>query len=253
MSGTFHDLGLLEVPGFGPRAVRVYVPERADLHTRDEGPALFLFDGQNVFGDEGSFAGGWHAHDAAESLGPRTVRVPILVGLANGGEKRMDELTPWKDRRHGGAGGGAARFIDWIADRLVPRVRDGFAITPGPEGVFIGGSSLGGLASLYAHHRRPDVFGGALCMSSSLFWSDRRIFDWLEKQPVPERSRLYLDCGAREAGGRMAEWMKELVPLLRARGYGDDQLRVRLDPKGRHHESDWGRRLPGALRFLFKR
>jgi hypothetical protein len=29
-------------------------------------PTLYLFDGQNVFGDEGSFAGGWHTHAAVD-------------------------------------------------------------------------------------------------------------------------------------------------------------------------------------------
>lgn len=44
---------------------------------------------------------------------------------------------------------------------------------------------MGGLAALYAHFRRPDVLGAALCMSPSLRFAERRIFDFVAAQPVP--------------------------------------------------------------------
>ena len=62
--GRFLTWGPLELPGFPERRIRVYIPGGSTPVS--ERPALYLFDGQNVFGDEGSFAGGWWAHAAVE-------------------------------------------------------------------------------------------------------------------------------------------------------------------------------------------
>ena len=67
-----------------PRRVRIHVPPGVERGA----PLLVLFDGQNVFGDEGSYAGGWHADAAADAL-PSTVRRPIVVGIDHGGVDRI--------------------------------------------------------------------------------------------------------------------------------------------------------------------
>jgi hypothetical protein len=59
--------------------------------------------------------------------------------------------------------------------------------------------------------------------------------------------RIYLDHGTREPSARA------MYEVLNVKGY-----RVRRDLKyvaergGKHHESAWARRLPGAVRFLLK-
>jgi predicted alpha/beta superfamily hydrolase len=237
---TFVDYGPFDIPGIGSRSVKVYRP---DHHGR---AALYLFDGQNVFGDEGSYAGGWFAHQAVDGL-PASLNRPIVVAIPNGGTARMAELIPWE----GTWGGGKAdAFIDWIADGLMPRIVADHGLTPGSIGAVIGGSSLGGLASLYAHFKRPDAFGGALCMSSSLFIARGAVFPFVAEKPIPMYSRIYLDCGEHE--GRMVDVSRRMAETLRGRGYTDDRLRFRADKRGTHNEKHWRRRLPLALRFLFR-
>lgn len=247
--GTFHDLGNLKVPELGRRRVQVYVPSAP----RPTGGwrALYLTDGQNVFGDEGSFAGGWHAHEAVEKLVTKRVHVPLIVAIDNGGTARFDELAAWKEPRFGG--GKADAFASWMADSLMPRIVNNFEAVPGPLGAVIGGSSMGGLFALYAHHRRPDAFGGALAMSSSFFWARKKIFDYVRSQPRPWTSRIYLDCGGKEAGGKLATLTTQMAELLASSGYGPDDLKVRIDPRGVHNEGHWRKRLPGALRFMYRK
>jgi predicted alpha/beta superfamily hydrolase len=242
------DLGPVQAPGLGPRRVRAYVPRRAPPFGQRR--ALLLFDGQNVFGDEGSFAGGWYAHRAVERLSPLRHPVPVLVAIDNGGEQRVDELTGWP---MGARGGKAQPFIDQLADELGPRVRGELGVVDGPVGLAVGGSSLGGLAALYAHFLRPDTFGGALCFSPAFFWAGGAILAWLGGQAVPSFSRVYLDCGVKESGGRMLPSTQQVHAQLLARGYLPGQLRFRPDPRGTHHERHWRRRLPAALRFLYAR
>src|SRR6185436_3901318 len=198
-------------------------------------------DGQNVFDDEGSFAGGWHAHRAAERVVTKKRPAPIVVGIDHGYGARQYELLPFAGSRSRGA---------FLRGRLARDVRLRFGIPDVPARWVVGGASLGGVAALYAHFAAPEVFGGALCMSPSFGITGRRLFDWVAAQPLPWTSRIYLDCGVREGRGTTLPRVAAMARLLRSRGYGENRLRFRRDARGRHDEVSWRRRLPGALRFL---
>jgi enterochelin esterase-like enzyme len=247
--GSFIDLGLFDVPGFGGgRHVRAFAPH-GHRHDRPR-PVLVLFDGQNVFGDEGSFAGGWHAHEALDRFAVLKKPVaPVILAVDHGGAQRIDELTPFAD---GGKGGRAEAFCGWIAHALLPLARRSLALRDDPGSTVIGGSSLGGLAAFYCHFRYPEVFGGALCMSPSFWFGRRTILEWAEHQPIPWTSRVYIDCGQREGRGMMMQQAKRMSDLLAQRGYGADRLMWRPDARGTHSERAWRRRLPKALRFFFR-
>ncbi len=245
--GRFEELGRYSIYGLdGTRRVLAYVPRGFGGGTARGAvrPVLYMFDGQNVFGDAGSFAGGWHAHLATEKLSPRNNFTPIVVAIDHGGAKRIEEL---------GRPEVTDRLLHWMGERLVPEVRAKFHTSEGPVGGVVAGSSMGGLAALYAHFRRPDLFGGAIAMSPSLFFAGRQGMNFIRASHRPGLSRIYLDCGAREAGGRMARLSEELGRELRRRGWDERALKVRIDPRGAHTESAWRRRLPAALRFMFKR
>jgi enterochelin esterase-like enzyme len=238
--GQIHDLGALDIPEIGPRRVRVYVPPGA----QKQRPALYLFDGQNVFDDAGSYAGGWHAHRALDRMvAARRRIVPLAIAIDHGGASRLEELSPW---------GKADALVGWIASALVPRVERDFQAIRGPVGAAIAGSSMGGLAALYAHHRFPATFGGAISMSPSLWLKGRAIFGDVAARPRPHPSRVYLDCGAREAGGRMLPLVADMARVLSGRGYDDAHLMFHPDPRGGHDERSWRRRLPRALRFMYR-
>jgi len=247
--GKIFTLGRFDIPGIAKgRRVRVYLPSH---HVRDgTRPALYMFDGQNDFDDQGSFAGGWYAQDAVDRLSTRTCNVPLIVAIDHGGEKRIDELGPFKQ---GAMGGKTDALLEWMVGTLVPKVVREYGVTPGALGGVVAGSSMGGLAALYAHFRHPAVFGGALCMSSAFWFGRGAIFDFVRHQPTPHFSRVYLDSGAREGRGGMARTAEEMARILRHRGYGDDRLLLRIDKRGTHNEKHWRRRLPRALRFMFRK
>ncbi len=241
--GRIHLLGPYDVPGLAAkRLVRVYVPRRARPVAR---PTLVLFDGQNVFDDAPSFAGGWHVHAAVERLAA-SVGPPVVVAIDHGHEHRIHELSPFEVR---GAAGRADTLVEWVARALLPELRLGARLDPDPRRVVVGGSSMGGLAALFAHVRSPDVFGGALAMSPSLWVAARAILPWMAQRPLAPWSRIYLDGGRREGGGALVRELGLLAEALRQR-HGQYVL-FRDDPKGTHREADWRRRLPPALRFFY--
>jgi len=243
---VIHRLGPFDIPRVGPRAVRVYVPPRPQK--APPSPVLYLFDGQNVFDDAPSFAGGWRLHCTAHNMAKKYRRAPVLVGIEHGGAERMGELSPWPAERGNGR---TDALVDWIGGFLAPRIRADYRVSSEQRDTGIGGSSLGGLAALYAHFRSPEHFGLVMSMSPSLFVGRGKIFEYIASRSKPWTSRIYLDAGGLEAGGGMLRAAQRLAADLRGRGWDDGSLRFVEAKRGQHTERAWRRRAPGALRFLF--
>jgi enterochelin esterase-like enzyme len=246
--GEVSLLGPFAVPGLAPRLIRVYLPR--DFGAAKTKPGLYLFDGQNDFGDEPSFAGGWHVHDAVEGLARTQRPVPVVVGIDHGGEKRHFELSPFAI---GEEPGKLETLLDWITVHLMPALAAELSLIPGPLGAVIGGSSMGGLAAFWSHFRHPEAFGGALAMSPSFWLANQAIFADVAARPIPNVSRLYLDAGAKEDKGRVVAAVQAMAEHLEGRGYDSDRLLWRADKRGTHSEACWRRRLPRALRFMYRR
>ena len=244
--GRVEITGPYDVPGLPiKRLVRIYTP--TVLKGVEKRPSLFMFDGQNMFEDEPSFAGGWHMDQMVERLARRGFPVPVVIGIDHGGQSRLDELCPWL---WGASEGKANVLIDWMVDKLLPDLRSQLSLDDRPEVTLVGGSSMGGLAALYAHFYRPDAFGGAMCISPAFWYANGRIFPELARKPLPKTSRIYIDCGALEGNGGMIIIAERVVALLHRRGYGPDRLLWKPDEHGDHRETHWRRRAPRAIRFL---
>jgi predicted alpha/beta superfamily hydrolase len=171
----------------------------------------------------------------------------VVVGIPNMGTARLDEYSPFPDLKHGGGRGDD--YLDFIADTVRPLIERDFPVRTGPESTGIGGSSMGGLISLYGYLRRPESFGFACAMSPSLWFADRLIFEEVAALARPH-GRIYLDIATGEQPAAVQDARRLLDELVR-KGYrrGRD-LRFVIDRGGRHHEHDWGRRLGEALQFL---
>lgn len=217
------------------RRVRVHVPRGVE----DVPPLLLLFDGQNVFDDAGSYAGGLHAHTLVAQL-PKTVRRPIVVGVDHGNERRMHEL--WA---------GLDELLDFIVRRVIPAASHAAGHAFDPSFRAIGGASLGGLASLAAIARRPAEFQLAIAMSPSVWFARTPMLHELAHARFHPNVRAYVDVGRRESP-KMNEGAEAAAALL-ARRLGPDRTMWRPDARGQHREIDWRRRLPKALRFALRR
>ena len=218
-----------------PRRTRVHVPPGVEATP----PVLVLFDGQNALDDAGSYAGGWHAHVAIDRL-PKTIRRPVLVAVDHGGVDRTREL--WED---------LDRLLAFVVGRALPLAEDRAGMRFDPSARVIGGSSLGGLASLAALARHPGFFTGTMAMSPSAWFAHERIVAELRRAPLPASLRVYIDVGLYESP-QMVQAATHVATVLSHR-LDAAHIMWRPDRRGRHRERDWKRRLPKALRFLFRR
>jgi len=248
-TGEVNVLGPFEVPELAARHVRVYLPRGYAPDRAGGNFALYLFDGQNVFDDAPSFAGGWHVHEAAERLTRSGRPAPVIIGIDHGGTSRIFELSPfaWE-----GEPGRISVLLDWITGTLMTALQEELKLRGVPLGAVIGGSSMGGLAALWSHFHYAHAFGGALVLSPALWLAGQAIFADIAAQPDPPLSRIYLDMGAREDKGRQLPIAAAMAAHLAGRGWDSSSLLWRPDAKGGHNEASWRRRLPKALRFLYR-
>ena len=211
-------------------------------------------DGQNLFDEATSYSGEWQVDETLERLSPEGIEV-IVVGVANAGNRRYAEYTPFPDEQ--GEGGEGDRYLSYLLETVKPCIDREFRTAPGRETTGIAGSSLGGLISLYAFFRYPQVFGLAGIFSPAFEIGAARFFSFME-QAAYSAGKIYLDVGTLEARGLEPDpdVMQELSDLylndvrhvrdlLLAKGYhqGQDLLYVE-EQGGIHHEIGLGPPLP---------
>jgi predicted alpha/beta superfamily hydrolase len=210
-------------------------------------PVVYMLDGQNLFDDATSNSGvEWRVDETMEELAHEGLEA-LVVGIpAAPGEERRVEYSGAKAQQH----------LSFIADTVRPLVEASFDVDPRREATGIAGSSLGGVASLHAVYTRPETFGFAGVFSPAFWWTgDERWFELVERTPAPD-ARIYLDVGDAEmpedeqTRRRYVDGFERMSALLRRQGFDDRSLRTVLDQGGAHHETDWARRLPDALRFV---
>lgn len=229
------------------RPVDVYLPD-AYGDGRRRHPVVYLQDGQNLSDPSIAFGGNtWKLDDGLQWLYGRGLE-PIVVGVHNTGERRLAEYSPFRDRRHGGGAGD--RYVNFLADTVKPRIDAAYPTLRDRDSTVIGGSSMGGLISLYAFFRRPSPFGHAVVMSPSIWFGGREILRFVERARAT-RGRLYLDVGTAEGAGTLRD-VRALAKLLRSKGYGRDTLKYVEAQGHQHREADWAWRLPSALDFVLR-
>jgi enterochelin esterase family protein len=230
--GTFrgYPVSVLELPG---APAQPWIAPRADVPTgtleqrRVSGPAvgdrrrLWLYapavgppTGLVVLFDGWTYAHGIPTASILDNL-IAAGRIPPIAGLLIDNPDRRRELAFDE------------RFTHFVADELVPLARSALGVPAEPAGTIVGGSSLGGVAAVFAALRRPDLFGNVLSQSGA-FWCkgpDGR-YEWLTREAArlaPRPVRFYLDAGVLEGrqfedAPTQAEANRNLRDVLRAKG-----------------------------------
>ena len=260
VSGTVYVWPSLNSPELSrSREILVYVPPslaRGDVASNGRlYPVIYFHDGQNMFDDKTSYVGEWHADETLQALAEDGVEA-LAVGIPNAQDDRFDEYSPWSGRvpferrrvvGHGGL------YLDWLLGSVKPLVDRSFPTRRDRKGTGTMGSSLGGLISLYAGARHPEVFGFIGAMSPSIRWNDSRIMGMYRAWPAGQpRPKIHLDMGGREWRGAFDD-VRDFRDLLLERGWHEGvDLRYVEDRYATHHEDYWAKRLPDALRFLLR-
>jgi metallo-beta-lactamase class B len=232
------------------RRVWVYLPPDY-ASSRRRYPVLYMQDGQNVFDAATSFSGEWGVDETLDSLHALGDRGVIVVAVDNGGDRRLDEYSTWRNARYGGGEGAA--YAEFLVNTLKPYVDAHFRTLADRRHTGIAGSSMGGLISLYAALRYPRVFGRAGIFSPSL-WFAPEVYDLARRARPVSGNRIYFVMGAKEGDtpDRYVRDQQRMIGVLRSAGFraGTD-VRAFVRPDGAHSEWFWRREFPAAYEWLF--
>jgi predicted alpha/beta superfamily hydrolase len=211
-------------------------------------------DGQNLFDPETSFIKGnyWRMGETADALTESGAIEPlIIVGIYNAGDRRIHEYTPFEDRRLGG--GQADVYGRMLVEELKPFVDKQYRTLPGAQTCGIGGSSLGGLVTLYLGLRYPSVFARLAVMSPSVWWRNRAILKTIAALPERPELRIWLDIGTKESAQAVPDTRALRDGLVR-KGWQLGENLAYFEAQGAEHtESAWAQRVGPMLKFLFPR
>jgi predicted alpha/beta superfamily hydrolase len=236
------------------RQTIVYLPPGYDADVNRRYPVLYMQDGQNLFDGATSYVPGqhWHLNETADNLIREGAMEPsIIVGVYHAGERRIDEYAPTVDPNFK-MGGRADLYGRMLADELKPYIDGAYRTKPDREHTGIGGSSLGGLVSLYLGlGRRGDIFGRVLAMSPSLWWDKCWLLGHLGELTGGRKAKVWIDAGTAEGANTECN-AETLANALAGRGFTRDvEVKFMRAEGARHCEQDWAHRVHHGLRFTF--
>jgi len=246
-----------------PRNVHFWEPPFGDDLEPLPMRVVYMHDGQNLFDPRTSYLGvDWGVGRTMSRLvTEKKVPPTMVVGIWNTAA-RLQEYFPQQpvaglsdtdlvarlNETYGTSISDA--YLSFVVDELKPHVDQSFPVLTGVKDTFVMGSSMGGLISLYALCRYPDVFGGAACLSTH-YPEDLDFFlEWLDTH-LPEGRRLYFDYGTTGGDERIEERQDRVNEVLHGKGYREgENLMVRRFEGADHSEWAWRSRLHLPFQFL---
>ncbi len=232
------------------RRVWVYLPPGYAESTARY-PVLYLQDGQNVFDQYTSFAGEWGVDETLDDLAAsgQDLGGCLVVAVDNGSKHRLDEYSPWRNRRTG-RGGEGEQYVDFLVHTLKPYIDHYYRTQPGHATTGIAGSSMGGLLATYAALRYPAVFGRVGVFSPAYWFAGSALLAYVAQQAPRPDTRWYFVCGTEESP-TMVKMMAAVCDALHAAGVPAGNLAFHPLPDGQHAEWFWRREFGPAYRWLF--
>ena len=226
------------------KKIWLYLPENYSTSTKKY-PVIYMHDAQNLFDATTSYVGEWNVDEKLDSLKAQV----IIVGIEHGNEKRIDELTPYKNPKYGG--GNADNYLEFIVKTLKPEIDSKYRTKTNVRNTSIIGSSLGGLVSYYATLKYPKVFGKVGVFSPSFWFNRKEIVELTEKTPKV-KTKIYFLCGDNEGDADVITDLNQIGDLISEKRCDCLHLtRKTIVKGGQHNEKLWRDGFVNAYLWLF--
>ena len=257
--------GLIYDPGFLPvieiisekfeipqliktRRIAALLPH--DYHSSDKSyPVLYLQDGQNLFDEYAPF-GSWELDKKLAILAERGLADLIIIAIDHAEEERIAEFTPSSKTKLGRGDG--KKYVRFLADTLKPYIDKNYRTLTDRSNTGIGGSSMGGLISIYAGLMYPEVYEKLLIFSPALWVMPNIHFHALNLHDTLDM-KIYLYGGEKESENMIPNIKGFRDAISRQGVEANIEFETSIDPKGKHNEKRWGEEFPKAVEWLFFR
>jgi predicted alpha/beta superfamily hydrolase len=214
--------------------------------TDERYPVMYLQDAQNLFNEEAKY-GNWEIDKKLAVMSEYKIGKIIIIAIEHAEEDRIKEYNVGKTVLGKGQG---KKYIRFVTDTLKPYVDEHFRTKKEREFTGIGGSSMGGLVSIFSGLKNPEVYGKLMIFSPSLW-----VVPELEINPGKANladTKIYLYAGGNESE-TMIEHVKKFRKELISSEFVKDKSKINLsiNSYGKHTETYWSDEFPKAIEWLF--
>ncbi|WP_291778645.1 alpha/beta hydrolase-fold protein [Cecembia sp.] len=219
-----------------------------DYETSEEHyPVLYLQDAQNLFNENAPF-GNWQIDKKLAVMSDYGIGKIIIIAIEHAEKERLLEYNVGKTLLGEGQG---KKYIRFVTDTLKPFIDKNFRTKPEREFTGIGGSSMGGLVSIFSGLMYPEVYGKLMIFSPSLWVIPKIKFSFLDIF-APMETKIYLYAGGDESE-TMIKHVKKLKKRLLKKEPVKEKIKVNLsiNMEGKHSETYWSDEFPKAIEWLF--
>ena len=261
------------------RNIDIWLPK--DYNNQKKYSVLYMHDGQGLFDSTITWNHqAWDVDDILSDLNSQhKITDVIVVGIWNGGNTRHADYFPQKPfeklmqnekdsvsmvlklagRTNEDFQPQSDNYLKFIVSELKPYIDRTFSVHTNQENTFIGGSSMGGLISMYAVCEYPNIFGGAACISTHWIGTfnsknnpiPQTFLNYLnEKLPDPKNHKLYFDCGDQTLDAFYPPIQRQVDQLMLQKGYSKNNWLTIYKPGADHSEKSWKSRLHIPMTFL---
>ncbi len=247
MVETF-EVTIPKLTGDRPRKAYVYLPVGFDPD--DRYPVMYMFDGQNLFSDEeATYGKSWGLADYLDFTETRLIVAAVECNTVGNG--RLSEYSPVDfDDWHGEHIKGRGKvYMDWLVKEFKPYIDDNYPVLTDRENTAIGGSSMGGLMTLYALAAYGRYFSRGAALSPSLWINGGNFTGFLEKGRFAKNCVIYTDYGSREFSNHR-EQKRAFTEACRILIEKNVNLTARVVPGGTHCEASWEKQIPFFMNAL---
>lgn len=211
-------------------------------------PVLYLQDGQNLFNPNAPY-GDWAIDKSLAQLAGQGMQDLVVIAIDHGEEERIYEYSPYYNPLFGEGKG--QQYVSFLTDTLVPYINSHFRVSSRRHDTGIGGSSMGGLISLYAGLTAPANFGKLMVFSPSL-WISPMIYHHADQCTLMDGDALYLYAGGMESKSHIPN-IKRLDSIMSPKFENLNFARYKCSiyEKGQHGEYYWAHEFPKAIKWLY--
>lgn len=212
-------------------------------------PVLYLQDAQNLFNEASAF-GNWQIDKKLSILAEYGRGDLIVIAVEHGSEERINEYI--FDNNTVAKNSEGKKYIRFITDTLKPYVDSVYRTKKEREFTGIGGSSLGGLISIYSGFLYPEVYSKLMIFSPSLWVEPNNNFPMFS-YTIPYKTKVYIYGGEQE-GSDMVQRIRvfeEKMKKWEEQKLFDFEFRTSINEEGTHNEFYWSQEFPKAVEWLF--
>ena len=243
-----------ELTGDAPRKAYLYLPESYDREPDKRYPVLYMFDGHNVFFDsDATYGKSWGMKEYMDYTGTQLLIAAVECNhRPDNGRLREYSPFPFDDPKLGHFPGLGRKTMEWMIGSFKKDIDSRFRTLADRENTFIGGSSMGGLMSLYAVLEFNKVFSRAAALSPSIWVAPEKLERLARRASLGPDTVVYMDYGSEEMRGRagMLRGFGRMAALLVERRV---LVTSRMVPGGQHCEASWERQIPFFMNTLLYR